>query len=95
MKTAKASTANRNGNPPPWDKPLDLDPPLCFYEIEEGEKDEELEELEILVNNDSRLSASNQNLIKSKFQHINMFNHEGSDVIRIMRNLTVGYFEHL
>ena len=36
-----------------------------------------------------------QNLIKIKFPYINTFNHEGPSVIRAMRYITVGVFQHL
>ena len=39
------------------------------------------------------LTATNQNLIKRKFPYIDMFNHQGPDVVRVMRDLTVGVFE--
>ena len=41
------------------------------------------------------LTATKQNIIKMKFPYIDTFNHQGSAVVRAMRNLTVGVFEHL
>ena len=38
MTTLKASTVNPNGNPPPRDKTLVLDPSISFYEMEDGDK---------------------------------------------------------
>ena len=36
-----------------------------------------------------------QNLVKSKFPYIDMFDHKVPDMIRVMRYLTVGVFEHI
>ena len=41
------------------------------------------------------LTAAKKNLVKRKFPFIDTFNHKGPDVVRVMRNLTVGVFEHL
>ena len=41
------------------------------------------------------LTATNQNLIKSKFPYINMFYHQLPAVVRTMCNLTAVVFEYL
>ena len=38
---------------------------------------------------------SKQNLVKRNFPYIDTFNHKGPVVISVMRNITVGVFEHL
>ena len=44
LKTVKASTADLNGNPPSGYKTLGLEPDIRLYEIENGDKIEEVEE---------------------------------------------------
>ena len=38
MKTVKSSTEKPNGKPPSWDKPLGVEPDICFYEIKDSDK---------------------------------------------------------
>ena len=75
LKTVKASTSNLDGKPPPRDKTLGVEPEICSYKIEDGDKTEEVEEAEILVINDSSLTLYNQNLVKSRFHFGNIFDH--------------------
>ena len=70
----KASSAKTSGKPPPGDKTFRIDTEIHFYDIEDGDETEEGQEAEILVVYDSRLAASNKNLIKRKFLYINTFN---------------------
>ena len=93
--SVKASTAKPLGKPPPRDKTCGLEPYIRFYEIEDGDDTEKVEESEILVVYDSSLAASKKNLIKRQFPYIDTFDHEGPVVINVMRNLTVRVFEHL
>ena len=95
MKTVKDSTTKPNGKTLPGYKSLGLHLDICFYEIEDGDKTEEGEELEILVIHNSSLTASKQNLIKSQLSYIDTFYHEGPAMIHAMRNITVRLFEHL
>ena len=44
---------------------------------------------------DKSLASTKQNLVKSKFPFINMFNHQLLTVVHAVCNLTVGVFEHL
>ena len=53
LKTVKASTSNLDGKPPPRDKTLGVEPEICSYKIEDGDKTEEVEEAEIIVVNNS------------------------------------------
>ena len=68
-------------------------------EYKDSEKDlagdEEGEEAEILITHDKILVESKQNLVKRKCPCIDMFDHEGPVVVRAMRNLTSGVFNHL
>ena len=63
--------------------------------IEDGDNTEEGEEAEILFIHSSILTASKQNLVKSKFPWIDMFNHKGPALINVMCDITVRVFEHL
>ena len=47
--SAEASTAKYLGNRPPVDKTLWLEPATRFYEIEDGDKTDKVEEAEILI----------------------------------------------
>ena len=82
-------------NPTPRDKTLGLEIEIRFYAIEDGDDTEEGEKREILIIYDSSLATSNKNLAKRKFPYINMFDHWGPTLVRRMRDLTVGQFEHL
>ena len=73
--SVKASAAKTLVNPPPVDKTLGLESFIRFYELEDGENTEELEEAEILVIHDSSLVASKKNLVNRKFPYIDTFNH--------------------
>ena len=44
---------------------------------------------------DKILTATKQNLAKMKFPFIDMFDHTGPGVVRALRGLLVGVFEHL
>ena len=72
-----------------------FDPTTHLYKIEDDDNTEEGEEAEMLFIHNSRLAASTQNLIKIGCPYINMFDHEGPTVIRVIRDLTVGVFKHL
>ena len=74
---AKASEYKPSVKPPPGDKTCGLDPDICFYDIEDGDETEKVEEAEILVIYDSSLAAYKQNLFKRQFPYIDMFDHEG------------------
>ena len=93
--SVKASSSKPLGVPPPGDKTLGIEPATLFYSIEDGYDTKEGEEAETLVIHDSRLAASNQNLVKRKFPYIDAFDHEGPAVVSAMRDLTVEVFEHL
>ena len=41
LKEVKASTAKTNDKTPPGDKTLGIEPRICFYRIEDGDKTEE------------------------------------------------------
>ena len=43
MKYTKASISKPNGKPLPGDKTLGIDPYICFYEIEDGNKTKDVE----------------------------------------------------
>ena len=49
MNSSKYSTAKPSGKPQPGVKPLGLEPAIHFYEIEDGDKTEEVEDTEILI----------------------------------------------
>ena len=91
--SVKASTTNPLGKPLPGDKTCGIEPAIRFYEIEDGDETEKLEESEILVIYNSSLAEYKQNLVKRQFPYINTFNHEGPVVINVMQNLTAGLFE--
>ena len=95
LKPIKDSTTKPDGKPPPINKRLWVDPSIHFYEIEDGDNNEEGEEAEILVIHYSSLTVSKQDLVKRKFPWINPFDHEIPDVINAMHNITVGVFKHL
>ena len=44
LKTVKDSTAKPNVKPPPGDISVGFETAICFYEIEDGDKTEEVEE---------------------------------------------------
>ena len=91
----KASSSKPSGKPLPGDKTLGLDPEIRFYAIEDDGKTEEGQVTEILAIYVSSLATSKQKIVKRDFHYIDTFNHEGPTVIIVMRNLTVGVFEHL
>ena len=91
----KALTAKPLVKPPPGDKTLGVETAIFFYEIEDGDKNQEGEESEILIIHDKSLAATKQNLFKRKFPYINMFDHQVSAVVRAMRDLPSGVFEQL
>ena len=93
--SVKASEAKPLGKPLPRDKTFGIEPAIRFYDIEDGDDNEEGQEEEILVVYDSILTTSNQNLANRKLPYINTFNNEGLIVISVMRDLTVGVFENL
>ena len=74
LKPVMASTARPNGKTPPRDKTLGIEPEICFYGIEDGDKTKEGEESETLVIYNSRLKAYKQKIVKIKFLFIDMFN---------------------
>ena len=41
------------------------------------------------------LTETKQNIVKRNFPFIDMFDHTGTSMLRVMRNLTVRVFEHL
>ena len=49
LKPVKASTDKTNVKPPPGDKTIGIETAIQLYEIEDGDKNEEAEEAEILV----------------------------------------------
>ena len=49
----------------------------------------------MLIMNDKILTATKQNLVKSKFLFIDKFYYTGPAVVRVMRDLTVRVSEHL
>ena len=93
--SVKDSAAKTLVKPLLGDKTFGIEPAIRFYDIEDGDETEKVEESEILVFYDSSLAVSNQNLTKRHFPYIGMFDHEGPVVINEMRYLTVGVFEHL
>ena len=54
--SVKASAAKPSWKPPLRDKNLGVDPEICFYEIEYGDKTEEGEEAEILITHNKSLA---------------------------------------
>ena len=44
---------------------------------------------------DSILTATKTKIIKMKLPYIDEFDHKGTSVISVMRDLVVGIFEHL
>ena len=54
----KASTSKPLGKTTPGDKYLGLNPAILFYEIEDSDKTEEVEESEILIIYDRSLAAT-------------------------------------
>ena len=93
--SVKDSTTKPSDKPPPGYKTCGLDIAIRFYEIEDGDETEKVEEAEILFIYYSSLQASNQNLVKMQFPYIDTFNHEVPVVINTMRDLTSRLFEHL
>ena len=63
----KASASKPLGKPPPGYKTLGLETAICFYDIEDDDDTEGVEEAEILVVYDSISVASKLNLVKRKF----------------------------
>ena len=94
-RSVKASASKPSGKNPTGDKTFGIDPAIRFYAIEDGDDTEQVEEAEILVVYNSILAASKQNLVNRKLIYINTFNHKLAVVIRTMRNLSIGVFEHL
>ena len=86
----KALSAKLLVKPLPRDKSFGLEPGIRFYDREDGDGTEKIEEAETLVVCDSSLVAYKQNLAKIKFPYIDMFDHEGPLVIHSIRDLTVG-----
>ena len=82
----KASAANPTINPPPGHKTPGIETAIHFFDIEYGDKTEEVEEVEILVIHDSSLVLYKQNLFKRKFTYIDTFNHEVPAVVSDMFN---------
>ena len=95
LKPVKASAANNNGKPPPGDKTLGVDPDIRFYEIEDGDKTEEVEESEILVVHYSSLASFNKSLFKRKFPWVEMFYYEVPTMINVICYAKVGVFENM
>ena len=91
----KSSAAKPSGKPLHGDKTFGIEPAICLYAIEYSDDTEKVEEAEILAVYKSSLVESKQNLVKMQFPYIDMFDHEVPVVIGAMRNLTVGFFEHL
>ena len=83
------------GKPASGDKTCGLEPAIHFYEIEDGDETEKVEESEILGIYNSSLEAYKQNLVKRQFLYIDTLNHEGLVLINAMRDLTSGVFDHL
>ena len=77
------------------DKKTGLEPATRFYEQEYGDKTEEGEESEILINHDKSLTASKQNLVKKNFHYIDTFDHVGLTLVIAMNDLTIIVFDNL
>ena len=80
----KASTYKYSGRPLSGGKALGLDSAICFYEIEDSDTDEELEESGILIIHDKSLVTTKQNLVKRKFPYIDTFIRQVTAVVRKM-----------
>ena len=93
--SAKASTAKPLVKPPPGNKYIVLEPAIRVYEIYDSDNTKKVKYAEILGIQDKRLVTTKQNLTKRKFPYINTFNHKVPAVACVMRNLTIGVFEHL
>ena len=74
-KTVKASTTKPNGKTPPGDKYLGIEIYIRFYEIEDGDNNDEGKESEIIVIHNLSLMVSKQNLIRCKFPYIDTLYH--------------------
>ena len=91
----KDSAAKPLGKPTAGYKAFRLEPAILFYNVEDGDYTEKLEEAEILVVYQSSLAASKQNLVKRQLPYIGMFDHKVPVVSNAMRDFTVILFEHL
>ena len=93
--SVKTPLAKPLGKSPSGDKTLGLELETRFYMLEEVDETAEVEQAEILFIQDSSLVVSKQNLVKSKFPFIDMFNHEGPSVFNAMRDQPRRVFDHL
>ena len=93
--SVKTSTVKPLGKPQPGDKTIGIQTAINFHELEDGDKNEEGEESEILITHNKILESSKQNLLNMKSPHIDLFDHRELAGVIAMRILNIGVFDQL
>ena len=87
INAVKVSTDKPSDKPLLGDISFGIDPAIRFYGLEDGDKTEEVEDVEILIIQYKILAATKQNIFKRNLPYINMFGHQGPEVVHVMCNL--------